>query len=194
MDSKLIILLILILFGMIAGYMVANGMIDLVSIFSRVTKSQAQESLGGVKLEVVSPVSGVYYEAQDFDLDGDDNPDIQNAVDLGSIIKIDGKNIDDKTLTISVATSGWTLDAKYVDTGTVTDVASGKTIQATIDSDATDIVAGSYGLIITDGTNTANRLFLVRTSTEPFNMAEVVELIFAVGETAKTEVSIVVES
>ena len=186
MDAKVIILLVFVLFGVVIAYMVANGMLDLTSIFMRVTKSQAQENLGGVKLQVVSPVPSVYYQAQAKDFDNDGNPDLY-ALDLAGIIKITGKNLDKKTLTVSVTSPHWYLSESDL-ASSPTDLE--KTKQLTFGTDIT------Y-----DGTEkvwkvaSGNHLYLVRNglTDAPFNLPEFVELIFAVGETAKAEVTIVAE-
>ena len=187
MDSKIIVLLVFILFAIVISFMVGNGMTDLVSIYQRVTKNQAEEGLGGVKLQIVSPVPSVYYQAQS-SIDGT-NP----GIDLGSILKITGQNLDGKTLTISVASPHWMLEEVSQSsnngstTYTVTD--SGKTLQFQITTDSN----GNYVLNGIDNTNTFLDLVRVDTTTAPYQMPEFVELIFAVGETAKADVTIVVE-
>ncbi len=196
MDSKVIVLLVFILFAIVVSFMVGNGMIDLTSIYERVTKSQAEQGLGGVKLQIVSPVPSVYYEA-----------DSNNQLDLGGILKIAGQNLKDKVLTISVASPHWKLDLQSataqdnggtVTYGTYSSIASGKTIQVQFGKELE--LNGNVWMIKGESTSpqagdTAYKLLLERvdTNTAPFQMPEFVELVFAVGETAKAEVTIVVE-
>ena len=184
MDSKVIVLLVFILFAIVVSFMVGNGMIDLTSIYERVTKSQAEQGLGGVKLQIVSPVPSVYYQAQAKDFDSDGNTDAY-ALDLGGILKITGQNLKDKVLTISVASPHWMLSTSDM-ASAPTDLE--KTKQLTF---GTDLTVNNDVWTIASG----KHLYLVRGDLDkaPFQMPEFVELIFAVGETAKAEVTIVAE-
>ena len=182
MDSKIIVLLVFILFAIVISFMVGNGMTDLVSIYQRVTKNQAEEGLGGVKLQIVSPVPSVYYDASQ-----NTNANVY-YFDLGSVLKITGRNLDQKVLTVSVASPHWYLSTSDVSNATSAPTDLAKTKQLTFGNDLTvnnnvwTLASGKY-------------LYLVRSdiSNAPYQMPEFVELIFAVGETAKADVTIVVE-
>jgi hypothetical protein len=185
MDSKVIILLVFLAFSIIIGVMVGTGMIDLTSVFQRGLKDQAQGHLGAVQFQVVSPVSGVYYKASADDAG-------HKYLDLGSIVEVTGKNLAGKTLTVSVSTSGWYL-SQNLDVTTDSDnnkvpddVTNGatfeKTEQFTVPSDG-KVDKGDLTLY----------LYRDEANYGPFNLPEYVELIFAVGEDAKAEVTIVVE-
>ena len=177
MDSKVIVLLVFILFAIVVSFMVGNGMIDLTSIYERVTKSQAEQGLGGVKLQIVSPVPSVYYEAVKGTNDAVYHLDLGKGAD-GDILQIAGKNLDGKTLTISVASPHWYV-AKDITDWTQAPPKT-KTVQSEISA-------------VNDDFQLANDIAIWRDTGAPFQMPEFVELVFAVGETAKAEVTIVVE-